>query len=162
MASRRAKKRPVAVVAPEFMPVTFTLWGSPRNILENYLNARSRPPREVHENLHFLVDEMLREVLDGRDPRSVFDLRKGGPEETRSAQRAKAMCAEVMRLVDDDTGTAPPRELEASAKQLVADAFHISLSKVQSAHREWRDHLAGFPDFLRTYRSNLRTRKLIK
>jgi hypothetical protein len=154
MASRR-RTSPKAVVAPDLMPLTFELWGTPREIIEGYLSARSHPPRVVDPGLQGKLDRMLQAVLDGRDLRSVFNL-EATQKPNRSEQRAKAMCAEVMRLVDDGEVD------ESRAKQMVELAFGASLRRVQMNYTVWRNELGARPSFLNNYRLNLRRRGLIK
>lgn len=160
MATRKREGRPKAVVAPQFMPKTFGLWESPRNILVNYLcgddpEELPGPSREIHANLQRRVDEMLHAVLHGADVRAVFDLtKKDSLAETRAEMRAKAMAAEVLRLIDDGA-------TEADAKKAVAEAFSVTIRSAQRSFEAWKDELTARENFLDVYRGNLRRRKLI-
>jgi hypothetical protein len=141
-----------AVVAPDLMPTEFELWSTPRNVITNYLHQRQQGC-VVDARLQQLMETMLREILDGKDPRTVF----GEPPSGKAAEkrrRSMAICAEVLRLEGDGVDS-------GKAKVAVMEAFGSREWTLRRSLKEWRDSLEKRPNFVSNYRNNLRRRGLI-
>jgi hypothetical protein len=104
------------------------------NCYLNWRQGRSRSPHanQLGETAQTLIDELLRDVLAGKDPSAVFRLsankRRGAPD--KLSTRA-ATTLEVARLVQDGVAL-------ATAKRLVAE----TLSKTDSAEDVDPDKIA--------------------
>jgi hypothetical protein len=156
--NRRRKKRgksPKVVVAPDLMPEVIDV-GTTRVLLRSYLDARNREDGRPHPRLQVKVDALLRQVLSGKDLRTVFALdRKKKRGERRDVKKEQAMCAEVMRLTADGSITV------AAAKDAVAAEFDVGSTRaVERALRSWREHLTKL-NFLESYLTSLRNLKLL-
>ena len=143
------------VVAPDLMPEVIDV-GTTRVLLRSYLDARNREDGRPHPQLQVEVDALLRQLLSGKNPRTVFALKgKKKRGERRDVKREQAMCAEVMRL------TANAGVTEAEAKDAVAFEFGVGSTRtVERALRSWREYLVDMK-ILEGYLTSLRNLKLL-
>lgn len=146
-------------IAPDLMPQFFKGgYGSTRERLEQYLN-RSHPPTEADRRNQCLVDQLIQELLDGKDARVVFRLKPMARQNTRRGpQWGMAMAAEVLRL----TQNVHTDVTEVQAKKAVAEAFGDATVRTVERHlREYRRDLLRRPNFFVNYTRNLQHRKLL-
>jgi hypothetical protein len=138
-----------------------------RLLLIRYLLFQDRrlEPRERRsfDSLRTQVNDLLRAVLKGGDPRKIFKLDRSKKRgERKDSRREQAMCQEVLRLsllhcVD-----------EATAKEAVAQAFsdrlgvEIGIRTVQRAVKAWRNDPGFRETAIRRYQRLLRLHKLLR
>jgi hypothetical protein len=143
-------------------PLHWTVHSSLRDSLEQYLEHRSKGTLledQVFATLQRRVDALLRAVLEGKEPRTVFRLEpKKKRGERKDVGREQAMFLEVQRLV------LLHKFKEPSAKTEVASAFNVDIHTVQRAVKRWRGKMPRWGNTsadVENYERNLRIRKLL-
>lgn len=104
-------------------------------------------PNSLKWDMQYLV-EILREVAEGKDPRTVFQDQPKRGKGVRSPMMAQLCCGEVLRLV------AEYRLTELEARRLVATEFSMELRTVTRHLANWRARF-GERAALRTYQHNI-------
>lgn len=134
------------IKADDALPIGRKL--SPVAIVRSYLEIRSEPgvPRWFYQPY---IDNLLRQIVEGKDPRVVFQnspKRKKGQRDPRTSQQR---CLEVLRLADE-VG-------EPKAKKLVADAFGREVKSIENDLKKWRETAVSH-DWVSVYVHNLRAK----
>jgi hypothetical protein len=174
---------PRVILAPELMPGNPVLRGSDlfsysvRALIEQYLNnpvIRRKPKGQRWPSLGTLskggaaangrwfalreqhdIDQLLRQIVSGIDPRVVFRTQRSGRGHHGGDAKARvdqAMAAEVMRL--RSLGV-PPKDAIA----LVQDAAGVDGKTVRAAVNRWGDE--NIDSFVRRYVQQLEGHGLI-